>query len=184
MIKTLTFGTTNEGKLAEAREILGVEVEGVGIDVNEIQSLDPEAVAIDKAQRYFEKHANPLFIEDVSLTFHGLGQLPGTFIDYFSKSLGNEGLTNLLTNIEDKSATAQTTIVYIENIDNYHVFKGSIKGRIADSPRGDQGFGWDPIFIPESESKTFAEIESSEKNKYSMRKLALEEFKKWLIENK
>jgi len=179
-MKKLVFGTTNQGKLKEAREILEMEVEGASYDIDEIQSLDSKEVAIKKAKSFCLRVGEPLFIEDVSLTFNALVDLPGTFIDYFSKSLGNKGLIELLTGFDDRSAVAKTTIVYIESEDNYEVFEGITKGKISEVQKGDDGFGWDPIFVPDGETKTFAEIKSEEKNKYSMRRKALEKFRDWL----
>lgn len=178
-MKGLIFGTTNEGKLAEARDILDVSVIGLALDVDEIQSLDNREVAVKKAQAYFQKAKKPLFIEDVSLIFAEFSLLPGTYIDAFSKALGNNGLAELLKGRKNRSATAITTIVYIYGTNKYEVFEGVVKGTVAKTPRGD-GFGWDPIFIPNGQTKTFGEMDLKTKNKYSMRKKALRKFKKWL----
>ena len=83
----LTFGTTNEGKLKEVSEILGIKVDGIGLEVDEIQSLDRTQVALKKARAYFQQVNKPLLVEDNSLEFVGLKGLPGTFIDYFFKMI-------------------------------------------------------------------------------------------------
>ncbi len=171
------FATTNEGKLAEAREILGMEVVGTPLEIDEIQSLDPVEVAVKKARTYFQRLKKPIFVEDGSLFFESLNKLPGVYIDSFSKSLGNDGLAKLAGG---SRAVAQVTVVYIDKKDVENVFIGKVKGKIANRPRGEKGFGWDPIFIPEGSRKTFAEMEMAEKNKYSMRKKALLKFKRWL----
>lgn len=172
------FGTTNEGKLAEARDILGIEIEGTPLEIEEIQSLDPVKVATQKAKDYFAQLARPVLIEDVSLTFNALGQLPGTYINDFSKSLGNEGLTKLLD--KNRLATAQATLAFCSAPERVEIFIGKIEGTIAKKPMGKNGFGWDPIFIPKGSSKTFAQMTQKEKNKYSMRTIALKKFKQWL----
>lgn len=174
------FATTNSDKLAEAREILDIEVEGASLKIEEIQSLDPEKVALHKARSYFDQLKKPMFVEDVSLTFNALNGLPGTFVNDFWKALGNDGLINLLVNKEDRSAYALTTLVYIERDNSEHIFTGRIDGKISKKPKGDKGWGWDPIFIPKGEEVTFGEMDSKIKNKYSMRAKALHQMKSYL----
>ena len=177
------FATTNRGKIKEAQEILGIKVLPVGLDIDEIQSLDPTQVATKKAKAYFEKIQKPLLVEDVSLIFKALGKLPGTYIDDFSSNFGNEGLVELLSSYKNREALAVTTLVFIEESGKSRVFQGEINGSIATKPKGAFGFGWDPIFIPKGEKKTFAEMKTSQKNKFSMRKKALVKFKRWLSAN-
>lgn len=179
-VKKIFFATTNQGKISEAREILGIEIDGVGLDIDEVQSLDPKEVAIKKALSYFDKLKRPILVEDTSLVFEGLGNLPGPFIDYFSKELGNDGLVDLLKNNKNRKAKAIVTAVYCDKHGKVHVFQGEVKGKIASKPKGDNGFGWDPIFIPNGSAKTFGEMDLSEKNNYSMRQIAFKKCKIWL----
>ncbi|KKU03311.1 MAG: Ham1 family protein [Candidatus Amesbacteria bacterium GW2011_GWB1_47_26] len=179
-IKTIYFATANEGKLKEASAILGIEVLGCGLDIAEIQSLDPIKVAVQKAKDYYLKLQKPILVEDVSLAFAALNGLPGPYINDFSKALGNTGLLELLVSKSVRSATAQTTLVFIDASQQEHVFMGKIKGTIAPAPTGDNGFGWDPIFIPQGHTKTFAQMTDAEKNTCSMRALAFQEFKTWI----
>lgn len=181
-MKKLYFATTNEGKLKEARDILGVEVVGTPLEIDEVQSLNPEEVATKKAAAYFFKLKKPLFVEDVSLVFECLGKLPGTFITYFEKELGYDGLTKIIKIGDSRKAYALTVLVYIDKNGKSYVFQGRVDGSIATKPRG-KGFGWDCIFIPNGETRTFGEIKMEEKNKYSMRAKALKKMKKWLIAN-
>lgn len=174
-ISQIYFATTNAGKLKEASEILNLEVLACGLDVDEIQSLDPIKVASQKARDYYAKLQKPVLVEDVSLAFLALNGLPGPYINDFLKALGNQGLIDLLADKSDRRAIAQTTLVFDE-----HVFIGKIEGTIATELAGDNGFGWDPIFIPDGFDKTFAQMTDDEKNKCSMRALAFGEFKTWL----
>lgn len=171
---SVIFATTNQDKISEARSILKIEIEPLGLEIPEIQSLDPDQVAIQKAKDYFQKVGKPLFVEDVALTFRGLGALPGTYISDFSKTLGNDGLIKLLSQSTDRSAVALTTLAYINAPDNVMTFKGVVEGQIVKQPKGDGGFGWDPIFMPNGIDKTYAQMTPEEKNTYSMRRLALE----------
>jgi XTP/dITP diphosphohydrolase len=177
---SLIFATTNQDKINEATSILNIDIQPLGLEIPEIQSLEPDQVAIQKAKDYFAQIKKPLFIEDVSLVFHSLKKLPGPYISDFSKSLGNDGLIDLLKEKEDRSATAQTTIVYINSDETITVFKGIVEGSISLTISGDNGFGWDPIFIPKGSDKTFAQMNLEEKNKYSMRRIALEQFANYL----
>lgn len=176
------FGTTNEGKLKEAGETLGIKVVGTPLEVNEMQSLDPLKVASQKARDYFAGLKKAVLVEDVALIFKALGNLPGTYINDFSKTLGNDGLIKLLSPFENKAAVAITTLAFAKKGGEIVTFQGTVEGRIANKPLGNMGFGWDPIFIPEGSTKTFGEMELAEKNRYSMRARALREFKKWLAE--
>lgn len=178
----LYFATGNENKLKEAATILEFPLKSLDLKIDEIQSLDPQAVAIAKAKAYFDQVKQPLFIEDLSLTFTHLNTLPGTFIDYFHKSIGNQGLIDLLINASDRSAIAQTTLCYIAPHQEPKVFTGEIKGTISSQIMGDSNFGWDPIFIPKGYNKTFAQMSPEEKNSISMRRLALDKLKTYLLE--
>lgn len=181
-IKKLYFGTTNEGKLAEARALLDMEIEGSGLTIDEIQSLDEGEVATKKGLAYFEKLKKPIVVEDNSLTFQALNGLPGTYINDFSKVLGNEGLIKLIAGSTDRCATAKTTLVYVDKAGVTHTFFGEIHGDIVTEPRGDKGFGWDPIFQPYGSEKTYAEMDMDEKNKYSMRAQAFAKLKEFLAQ--
>ena len=89
----------------------------------------------------------------------------------------------LLKNLKGKSnRKAQfTTIIAVIIDNNTYFFEGSIKGTIIDTPRGNNGFGYDPIFIPDGYSQTFAELPSEIKNKISHRAIALQKFKNFII---
>ncbi len=180
MKNKIVFATTNAGKIAEASQILGIEIVPSGLEIPEIQSLDPQKVALQKALDYYAKLKTALLIEDVSLVFNYLNDLPGPYINDFSKALGNSGLIGLLKNATDRTATAITTLVYCDQTGNPSVFQGIITGKITVKELGSNGFGWDPIFIPEGHDKTFAEMDNTEKNSLSMRAIALRNFKSWL----
>jgi len=178
-IGSLIFATSNPGKIKEAQEILGVKVNGTSLEIEEIQSLDPLKVALAKARAYFDALKEPLFVEDTSLSFEGLKGLPGPYISDMAKALGNSGLAELLKG-RSRKAQAQVTLVFVDAKGKEHLFIGVTEGSIAASPRGEGGFGWDPIFIPEGEKRTFGEMSLEDKNKYSMRAKALMAFREWL----
>ncbi len=175
-MKKIIFVTTNENKIREASEILGIKVEPKDLKVDEVQTLDPLECVKKKAEIAYRLARIPILVEDTSLFFSAWGKLPGVFIDYFMKSLGNQGILKLLFDESNRSATAQTSLCYFNGKKNV-VTTGKVRGKIAEKMRGDKGFGWDPIFIPRGKNKTFAEMTNLEKNSLSMRKIALEELK-------
>ena len=183
MMRKVCFATTNKGKLKEARAILGLEVIGTPLDIDEIQSMDPLNVARKKAKDYYNALGKPIFVEDVSLSIKALNGLPGTFISFFLESLGNEGIVKLLRGVNDRSATAQTTVVFIPKKGVEEIFIGKVRGEISEKPKGG-GFGWDPIFTPLGAKKTFGQMSLKEKNKFSMRAKAYNKFKRWLDNSK
>ncbi len=177
-IERVTVATTNKGKLAEAQAILGgIEVSGVKLDINEIQTLDPIKCAEEKAKAAFALIGTPVIVDDTILPIEALKGLPGTYIDAFMDTLGNEGIVDLLKGVTDRRAYAQTTLVYYDGKRFVHGI-GRINGEISEEVLdGGQGFGWDPIFRPNGSGKTFAQMTPEEKNAVSMRKLAWEDLK-------
>lgn len=178
-VNSIIFATGNKDKLREAEHILGLEVKGTELKVDEIQSLDPVEVAVRKAKDYYKILGKPLFVEDTAATFKALNKLPGPYLKDFFEALGNEGICSLLDG-KERSAEVSAILVFIDESGKEHVFIGKLKGSIAEKPRGEKGWGWDPVFIPKGSKKTFGEMEEIEKNKYSMRAKALKLFKKWL----
>jgi XTP/dITP diphosphohydrolase len=85
-----------------------------------------------------------------------------------------------LEGIENRNACFKTVLAYIDNLGEEHYFEGKIEGKITKEKRGDEGFGYDPIFIPKGYDKTFAELSLEEKGKISHRALAVEKFIKHL----
>ena len=166
----LYFVTGNAGKFREIQAILP-DIEQLDLDLDEIQSLDPQAVIEHKLAQAAARHDGQFIVEDTTLTFRCLGQLPGTYIKHFEKSLGMAGVVDLAQRYDDHSAIGGVTIGYRDKEGQSHYFKGEIDGTIV-SPRGDNGFGWDPIFVPDGYQMTFSEMTTDQKSKLSMRALA------------
>lgn len=95
------------------------------------------------------------------------------------KTIGNDGLFNVVEKLGNNKAEAKTIIGYAESPEEIYYFEGSIKGTIV-SPKGKSGFGWDPIFRPGGYSKSFAELTQEEKSKISMRRIALNKLKDFI----
>src|SRR3989344_6384035 len=103
-MEKIYFATTNESKLKEAKDILGMEVIGTPLEIDEIQSLDPVKVAIQKARDYYHRLKKPIFVEDISVSIDAFNGLPGPYIDAFMKTLGNEGIVRILSGVKDLRA--------------------------------------------------------------------------------
>lgn len=176
---SIIFATANKDKIREAESILGMKIEGTTLKIDEIQSLDTTEVAAKKARAYYKELNKPVFVEDSAGIFKAFEPLPGPYIKDFYEALGNEGICRLLDG-RDRSVVARATIAYKNSKDDEHIFVGQVEGKVAESPRGGLGWGWDPIFTPKGSDKTFGEMTMEEKNKYSHRKIAFEKFAKWL----
>jgi len=169
--------TGNKNKLREFEEILGFKLKNIELNLGEIQAIEVEKVVEHKTKEAFEIIKKPVLTEDTGLYFDDWNGLPGALAKLFDKTIGYQNLCKLLKN--NRRARAQTVIGYFDG-KNYKSFIGEIQGTIARTPKGKMGFGWDLIFIPEGYKKTFGEMTPKEKNQISMRKIALEELRRFL----
>jgi len=138
---------------------------------------------MEKCKLAAEQIGGPVIVEDTSLCFNGLKGLPGIYIKWFLDKLGLDGLNKLLNGYEDKTAYAQCIFSFCQGPGCKPIpFVGRCEGKIV-APRGPTNFGWDPVFEPDSHSQTFAEMDSSTKNKISHRYRALAKLKDHLLAN-
>ncbi|MBI5066328.1 RdgB/HAM1 family non-canonical purine NTP pyrophosphatase [Candidatus Woesearchaeota archaeon] len=177
-MKNITFVTGNKNKLKEVEEILGIKLNHQDIDLHEIQEVSVECVVEHKAKKAYEIIQKPVVVEDAGFCFDAFNGFPGALIKWVLKYLGRENICKMLNEF-DRSAKAMCAVGYYDG-KNFQAFVGEIKGKIAETPKGDSKFGFDPLFIPEGQKKTFAEMSSEEKNKISHRSKAWTKFKKFL----
>jgi len=173
----LVFITGNTDKFSWTQRYLSLPLTHKKLDLEEVQSLDPHVVIEHKVKEAYNILQQPVLVEDTSLIFHALGRLPGTFIKWFIEDLGNEGLCNLLK--DDRDATAIVIFGYYDGKKLLYG-EGRTKGTIAAKPRGKNGFGWDPIFIPEGQNKTHAEMTVEEMDPINLRRFAIEDLEQKL----
>ena len=174
----LKFVTSNADKLREATDILGFSLDQVSsLKIDEIQTDDINKIVIHKAKKSDDIIKLPVLVEDSGLLFTAWNGLPGPFIKWFETSVGCHGLLKMMEGFENRKALA---VCFVAIFDGKELIigKGEVHGEIASSIRGENGFGWDVIFIPECYEKTYAEMVSSEKNLISHRRLAFEDLKK------
>lgn len=164
----VTFITGNQSKADFLAKYLDHPVAHQKVDLDEIQSLDLRRITEHKARQAYEIIKAPVLVEDIGLEFHALGRLPGPFVKWFIEDMGLEGMCRMLEGYNDRAATARICFAYYDGA-QVELFEGSIQGTIADSPRGADGFGWNPIFIPDGADKTFAEMNDEETERFSLR---------------
>jgi len=177
----LFFASSNTHKFKEAKRILfnlGLEINFSKITLEEIQSNFLSEIAKRKAIDAFSKVKKPLIIEDDGLFIDSLNGFPGPYSSYVYDTIGNKGLIRLLENIESRNANFVAIIAYCNGINDVRLFESSISGKISLSIE-DGGWGYDPIFIPDGETKTYANV--SDKDKFSHRAASLKKFSDWFM---
>jgi non-canonical purine NTP pyrophosphatase (RdgB/HAM1 family) len=165
--------TGNLDKWREAQRILGRPLEHVALDLPELQAPTTREVAEEKARAAFAQLGRPLIVEDAGLELTALGGFPGPFIKFWEKLGGLPSICRALDGHGDRSATAVCVLGFAQD-GRVEVVEGRVRGRIAEAPRGEHGFGWDAIFIPDGESRTFGEMTAAEKDARSHRRRAWE----------
>ena len=169
--------TGSSSKAREASDIMGSDVERADLDLPEIQAATIEEVAREKAREAFRRLERACVVEDSALGFDAWGGLPGPYVKWFEKVAGLEALCRSLDGFRNRSATATCVLAFRSETEQMTAI-GRIEGSIADRPRGAGGFGWDSIFVPAGEERTFAEMDAAEKNAMSHRRRAWEELRR------
>lgn len=178
-MNTIIFVTGNMNKVLYTSKFTHFPFEHKKIDLDEIQSLDPKIVAEYKVKQAYAIIKKPVLVEDTSTSFKALNGLPGTFIRFFVDHVGNENICRMLDSFSDRSAQITVTYAFYDGKE-VRFFQGVSDGTIPDHPRGTNGHGWDPIFVPQGTSKTHAEMTDAEYEQYVPRKKALIKLEKFL----
>ncbi|MBO3699383.1 RdgB/HAM1 family non-canonical purine NTP pyrophosphatase [Roseivirga sp. E12] len=188
-MKKICFATNNLHKLEEVKTILG--------DRFEVQSLNEigfkgelpethetlEENSLEKAQYLFDKFQMPVFSDDSGLEVVALNGRPGVHTAHYAgdrNAVKNmDKVLSELSPSDSREAQFRAVVTYIDNSGVYQ-FEGIIKGTVASEKIGEDGFGYDPIFIPEGYTKTFAELSAEVKNTMSHRKRSVEKLAAFL----
>ncbi len=152
--KTVTFITGNQNKADQLAKYIGQPIDHVKIDLDEIQSMDLKEIVEHKVRQAYEKIQSPVIVEDISLEFEALGGLPGPFIRFFVDNVPFETICSMIDG-KTRVATAKAVFGYCDG-EKTELFEGELKGRISEIPVGENGYGWDKIFIPEGYDVTRA----------------------------
>lgn len=181
---SIIFATNNQNKVEEVRAVLGsrfniVTLKEAGIDIDIPEPHDTlEANASEKSKTIFTITNKNCFSEDTGLEVVALNGEPGVKSARYAgegRSFDDniEKLLSKLSSSDNKTARFRTVISLILDGKEYF-FEGICNGNIIAERKGNNGFGYDPVFIPDGSDKTFAEMDMAEKNKFSHRKKAME----------
>ncbi len=162
----LISGNPNKG--IEAERILGISLLRVDVRLPEIQAATVEEISRYKLEVARTKGYGRLIVEDVSLGFDELGNFPGPYVRWLLEAAGGKGLGAIACALPNRGAKAQCCVAYWDGVDA-RLFVGECAGDILIEPRGAQNFGWDPWFQPHGSTRTFAEMDSGEKDEISHR---------------
>ncbi len=180
----IIFATNNKNKVEEIKHLSHQKfqiftLQEVGIDIDIPEPHDTlEANATEKSSTIYKLTNEAVFSEDTGLEVHALGGAPGVKSARYAGEGRNmqDNIDKLLAELKDKpSRTAQfRTVVSLIIEGNEYQFEGICKGHITHEMDGSNGFGYDPVFIPEGSNATFANMDIAEKNKFSHRKKAVQ----------
>lgn len=189
----LLLGTKNPGKVKEARAIISVPGENLRIlsfrdigfsDVDESGQTYADN-SLKKARSISKETGLPVLSDDSGLEVFALDKAPGPRSARFAgpRSTDEENLSLLLDKlkqVEERGARFVTVATLYLSPDKRYMTRGTLGGRVAREPKGNSGFGYDPIFVPEGFNKTLAQLGEEEKNKISHRRKALEKMREKL----
>ena len=201
-MKRIVFATNNQHKLQEIRDILGssyevVSLKEIGCDVDIPETGNTlEENALQKAQYVYDHYHVSCFADDTGLEVEALDGAPGVHSARYAEGTDHDSEANMakllreLNGKENRQARFRTVICYIEkqgvcpcgctSIKKIHQFEGIVNGHIATEKHGTEGFGYDPIFVPEGYDKSFAELGEEIKNGISHRARAVAKLVEYL----
>jgi XTP/dITP diphosphohydrolase len=186
----IIFATNNQHKVTEIQAAIGDKLEiiplkaaGIDIDIPEPHETIEEN-ATGKSTVIHKLTGENCFSEDTGLEVAAIGGEPGVHSAYYggperSAEKNTAKLLQRLGDNPDRQARFRTVISLIYNNEE-HLFEGTTKGHILTKPTGAGGFGYDPIFVPEGETRSFAQMTLEEKNKYSHRRIAADKLAAFL----
>jgi len=186
---TIVLATRNQNKIKEIKAILGSDI--TYQNITDFLNIKIKEVSRSLIENSFTKAAfsykvcnKPSLADDSGLFVEALNDEPGIYSARYGKD-DKDRIAKLLKNLaneKNRRATFRAAFVYYYAPGAYEIFQGECMGRIALEPRGSNGFGYDPIFIPKGYRKTFAELGPEIKNRISHRAQALMKFKKYLAD--
>ena len=188
----LILATHSDHKAKEFRDILPQYSVQTLADLGHDDEIKETATSLEgnsfiKAETVFKRYGHVVISDDSGLEVDALNGAPGVYSARYAGDSRNdqrntEKLLEELQGASNRKAQFRTVITLM-NVKNSFQFEGIVKGTIAKSPRGEAGFGYDPVFIPEGVQQTFAELAANEKNKISHRANAIEKLLHFLNEH-
>ena len=190
-MKQIVFATANRHKLDEVKAMLPDDIVIKGLsdigftgDIPETE-ITIEGNALLKARYISERYRIPCFADDTGLEVEALDGAPGVYSARYATAEGSQeicaqaNIDKLLRELSGKTnrkARFRTVIAYIDAHNDTHLFEGVVNGSIIDVPAGVEGFGYDPVFMPDGYDITFAQMSLSQKNLISHRAIAFQKF--------
>jgi non-canonical purine NTP pyrophosphatase (RdgB/HAM1 family) len=174
-MQEITFITGNQVKADYLAKYLGHSVAHKKVDLDEIQSMDLKEIVERKVRQAFEIIKSPVIVEDVALEFEALNGLPGPFIRFFVDHVPFETICSMIDG-KTRNAIAKSVFGYYDG-NKLELFEGQLKGQIATSPAGENGFGWDRLFIPEGYNVTRASLNEEDDKKTYLQLKPFDELK-------
>jgi XTP/dITP diphosphohydrolase len=168
------FASSNRNKYNESKNILSNFKINLGFfksSLTEIQAKTIKQIAALKVDDAFRQCHKPVIVEDAGLFIESLNGFPGPFSSYVFKTIGNSGILHLVGS--NRKAYFQSVVAFCDNKYGVMLFDAKVEGKISKISTG-RGWGYDPIFIPKGESKSYAVI--TNKNEISHRYKALKKF--------
>ena len=189
----LVFATNNKHKLKEISALLGSDIHLVSLDELGIREEIPEDFltieenALAKARYVFKLTGRDVFADDTGLEVKALGGVPGVYSARFAGENKDfekniDKVLEMLKNSDDREACFRSVIALIKDGREY-LFEGRVNGIILRERRGKEGFGYDPVFLPDGYDHTFAEMPLDRKNQISHRAEAFRKLKMFLMRN-
>ena len=182
--KVIFFATNNVHKFDEVRSVLvkyGIAVGMLRVKAVEIQNEHLSKIAEESTRDAFSRCHLPLIVEDAGLFVEALNGFPGPYAAYVYKTLGNAGLLKLMENVANRKAKFQSAIAYFDGVEPV-LFEGEAHGEITFEEKkknAKSAFGFDPVFKPLDDKRTFAQMTTEEKNSFSHRAAAIRKFAMW-----
>ncbi|MEM1858138.1 MAG: XTP/dITP diphosphatase [Desulfurococcaceae archaeon] len=167
--------TSNKHKFEEILEVAkeySVELEMCEGFKLELQADNIEDVVLKSAMLAHILLNRPVLVEDAGLFIEALNGFPGPYSSYVYRTIGIDGILKLLNGVENRKACFKSAVTLVHD-KGVFTSTGEVCGVIPSTPRGSGGFGFDPIFVPSGETRTFAEMSIREKNLYSHRAKAV-----------
>lgn len=149
--------TGNDNKRRETERILGRPVAVEPLDLPEIQSGDVEEVLREKGREAYRRLRRPVVVEETALALSSMNGFPGPLVKWMLDAIGAEGIARTAIALGDPGATALCALLYVDG-ERSEMAVGETRGVLTLPPRGDQGFGWDPVFQPEGSDLSYAQL--------------------------
>lgn len=176
----MIFASSNRHKYEEFRRMLSdlIDLKFLEVDYLEPQGEDTREIVVTSAKWLSNYIREPFFIEDSGLFIEALNGFPGPYSSYVFKKIGNEGVLKLMNGVENRRAFF-ISVIALSYGRGIEVFEGRVQGTIAREVRG-EGWGFDPIFIPNGSNKTYGEL-GDEKDRFSHRGASCRKLREFLM---